>query len=694
MKSIESYSFEVNLFTCIYIILIFAVFIILLLISKKIYQNNFEKNKNSLNYFPSLLTSLGVLGTFLGITLGLINFDPANIDNSIKDLLNGLKLAFLTSIVGMSFSCLLSLILNYLSDKKSLTNKEQQEKQNFIDLISKKIEKLDSISDNQTKGIELQQEIIECLKNEISLNSIEKQKILSMISDKLQLINQSQIQNEVSFQKIISNQTKEIEINQQLINKIENSANKEGNNLNSFTTTIESLTEKVDNIQNNLLQNNSINSDTKTLVDKLKLILTELSGNEKDIKTILEFESNQIKDKFEEFSNLLANNKNNDVNPIDTLATSVETISGKIDNIQNNLAQNNSINSDIKTLVDKLKLVLSDLDVNQKDIKTTIEIESNQIKSKFEEFSSLLAKNNTEALVNVMKKATEEFSSSMNSILERLVHENFSQLNNAVANMINWQKENKEQIQSLVEKYDKMNESFENTSTVLADITLNTHELVSDNSKFAKLIKQLDEVLIKENNFTAISRKLSDTVQKLENTSKLVQENSKQCLESIVNTNNNTTNSMLETVDNIKITIQKLNELYVGVIMKSNDDTKDIYDKCIDKIEYAVNTATQNLQNTNYHANRLFSSANELGNYITLLIKEIEGIKPTNEDFWKEVRERMEGSLNILKAASGELSKNLEGITEKLNDTFYQQLNSTLTNLDKCITTAMERNKK
>ena len=81
-----------------------------MLISKKIYQNNFEKNKNSLNYFPSLLTSLGVLGTFLGITLGLINFDPANIDNSIKDLLNGLKLAFLTSIVGMSLSCLLSLI--------------------------------------------------------------------------------------------------------------------------------------------------------------------------------------------------------------------------------------------------------------------------------------------------------------------------------------------------------------------------------------------------------------------------------------------------------------------------------------------------------------------------------------------------------------------------------------------------------
>lgn len=50
---------------------------------------------------PGLLTSLGVLGTFVGIVLGLLDFDPRNIDKSIDTLLEGLKTAFLTSIVGM-----------------------------------------------------------------------------------------------------------------------------------------------------------------------------------------------------------------------------------------------------------------------------------------------------------------------------------------------------------------------------------------------------------------------------------------------------------------------------------------------------------------------------------------------------------------------------------------------------------------
>lgn len=50
---------------------------------------------------PGALTSLGVLGTFVGIVLGLLEFDPRQIDQSIDTLLEGLKTAFLTSIAGM-----------------------------------------------------------------------------------------------------------------------------------------------------------------------------------------------------------------------------------------------------------------------------------------------------------------------------------------------------------------------------------------------------------------------------------------------------------------------------------------------------------------------------------------------------------------------------------------------------------------
>lgn len=50
---------------------------------------------------PGILTSLGVLGTFAGIFVGLMEFDVQAIDESVPRLLEGMKMAFLTSLVGI-----------------------------------------------------------------------------------------------------------------------------------------------------------------------------------------------------------------------------------------------------------------------------------------------------------------------------------------------------------------------------------------------------------------------------------------------------------------------------------------------------------------------------------------------------------------------------------------------------------------
>ena len=50
---------------------------------------------------PALLTTIGVLGTFVGIFIGLVNFDVGNIDKSVPLFLEGMKIAFVTSILGM-----------------------------------------------------------------------------------------------------------------------------------------------------------------------------------------------------------------------------------------------------------------------------------------------------------------------------------------------------------------------------------------------------------------------------------------------------------------------------------------------------------------------------------------------------------------------------------------------------------------
>ena len=59
---------------------------------------------------------MGVLGTFVGIFIGLQAFDPNDITNSVNDILVGLKTAFFTSIVGMSLSTILSLIEKFKNE--------------------------------------------------------------------------------------------------------------------------------------------------------------------------------------------------------------------------------------------------------------------------------------------------------------------------------------------------------------------------------------------------------------------------------------------------------------------------------------------------------------------------------------------------------------------------------------------------
>ncbi len=57
----------------------------------------------------SQIVSIGVLGTFVGIFMGLQSFNPQDIMNSVNDILLGLKTAFFTSIVGMSVATMLSI---------------------------------------------------------------------------------------------------------------------------------------------------------------------------------------------------------------------------------------------------------------------------------------------------------------------------------------------------------------------------------------------------------------------------------------------------------------------------------------------------------------------------------------------------------------------------------------------------------
>lgn len=137
---------------------------------------------------------------------------------------------------------------------------------------------------------------------------------------------------------------------------------------------------------------------------------------------------------------------------------------------------------------------------------------------KFDEFSELLKQNNTEALVEVMKRTTEQFNAQMSELINRLVKENFAELNNSVKNLNDWQNQNKEQIQKLTEQFQKTTEMFTVSATTLKQVADNTKSLTDEDSKLNNLIQQLNKVMIEDGKFQEITSKLTTTIETLEKT--------------------------------------------------------------------------------------------------------------------------------------------------------------------------------
>ena len=73
----------------------------------------FQKNRQTwYKNAPSLITTTGIFCTFIGVTVGLLRFSPDNSD-SLKFLLDGLKLAFIPSAIAIFISILFKWLHTY-----------------------------------------------------------------------------------------------------------------------------------------------------------------------------------------------------------------------------------------------------------------------------------------------------------------------------------------------------------------------------------------------------------------------------------------------------------------------------------------------------------------------------------------------------------------------------------------------------
>jgi hypothetical protein len=70
---------------------------------------------------PAILVTIGIFGSFWGISIGLINFDAQDIQKTTPLLLNGLKVKFISSLMGVFFSIIVKLCQSFSNNKTSGT---------------------------------------------------------------------------------------------------------------------------------------------------------------------------------------------------------------------------------------------------------------------------------------------------------------------------------------------------------------------------------------------------------------------------------------------------------------------------------------------------------------------------------------------------------------------------------------------
>lgn len=106
-------------------------------------------NKIPSSRLSNIATTLGILGTFIGILIGLFNFNPNDLENSVPDLLGGLQTAFITSVTGIFVGLV---IRNIKTEKVSDGSIAEVLTRSIVNLNDKVDELNDSIK-NINKGL-------------------------------------------------------------------------------------------------------------------------------------------------------------------------------------------------------------------------------------------------------------------------------------------------------------------------------------------------------------------------------------------------------------------------------------------------------------------------------------------------------------------------------------------------------------
>lgn len=609
----------------------------------KVIKYNKLDNKEKRNFYINLLPILGVIGTFLGICLGLANFDSTEIESSVPQLLQGLKTAFWTSFIGTSWAV-------FLNIRYSSKDKEENDEEEEISLLKLQIEELQKLNGNfydlaeenkkeKDSLYQINKEILDGIKaNNIMQEQLSQIEDLKAIKQELILLNQKQDTRDEILNKVLDslNSSKLIleDINslKEILNTtVENQntrdeyLNKILDNMNSSKFILENILSFKEILNLILKKQNNKDEPIKLILEKLKKLQENSNLQVEVLKKIEEYTFslddiyNSLGDLIEkadsqisqlenlEKLNILEEIKNNIDSQLEDISVTNSNISTKLDSLEkynSNIFANSSKSLDfissIHTKVEEYKNIFS----NFMDNSTR---ENSELILAFKEFSNYMLEENSKAFIEALNKTIRDF----NINLVETFGSNFKQLNEAVAKLLDWQEHYKDTIELTTEnqktifnsfrnieiELDNFNQKTKGINTVVSELSLATKEALEQNYRLndsLEVIAQLDNQ-VKEllPNFMKINSNLNDNLKTFsEETNKITDElkDFTSNLGSSLDKSKNQVNKLLEdTIKSFSTTIEKSEENNKEIVRSTSEKIKALNDELDKSIKEKIN---------------------------------------------------------------------------------------------------------
>ena len=462
-----------------------------------------EKQYSKESVLGNIASTIGVLGTFVGISIGLWKFNPNDITSSVPLLLSGMKIAFATSIIGMAASIfmkyialknedeeniddIMELFNTMIAESRNVNNTLIENQKQTENVLNKVSEIWASHQENLT--VELKSEILN-----LNNNTISKQEELigefKKLGECFTLLN-SGVNNLLTWQEnykeTIENTTKELEIVIQTIHNADESIESISKNSSLIKENNENLSEVL----------KEINKTQNVIIDSNKSII-EISNTAKEsIPQINEHFTNidnRTKESTAYLQTLISENLNNIKSYLEKITEDV--LSKTTQSIYEN---NRQFKYEISEHISQCKMLIYSLkdlipDINEHLLSTQKRFNKTLIHFN-EEVQNSLRENTLE--INKQVQLLKENTANINNTLDDTISESTKRLENITIATSNQIKTMAEEMEKLcVRKIEKLDntliEEFTDALSCLAGQLVTISEGFSED--YYRLLEEVKE---------------------------------------------------------------------------------------------------------------------------------------------------------------------------------------------------------